>query len=84
MKRFISGFAASLWFAALLSGAGAFAADAPVGVKVPAHQRFVLPNGLTVILLPKKDVPMIAFSGFVRGGALADPAGKAGVGSLVA
>jgi predicted Zn-dependent peptidase len=65
----------------------AHAADtpaAPVGVKVPAHQRFVLSNGLTVILLPKKDVPMIAFSGFVRGGASADPAGKPGVASLVA
>jgi len=63
----------------------ASAADAePVGVKVPAHQRFVLPNGLTVILLPKKEVPLIAFSGFVRGGALADPAAKPGVASLVA
>jgi zinc protease len=60
------------------------AADAPVGVKVPAHERFVLPNGLTLLLVPRKDVPMIAFSGFVRGGALADPADKAGVGSLVA
>jgi zinc protease len=64
------------------------AADAagapPVGVKVPANQRFVLPNGLTIVLLPKKEVPLIAFSGFVRGGALADPADKAGVASLVA
>lgn len=57
---------------------------APVGVKVPAHQRFVLPNGLTILLVPKKDVPMIAFSGFVRGGAAADPENKPGVGSLVA
>ena len=55
-----------------------------MGVKVPANQRFVLPNGLTVVLVPRKDVPLIAFSGFVRGGALADPAGKAGVASLVA
>jgi predicted Zn-dependent peptidase len=63
----------------------AAAADSPVaGVKVPAHQRFVLPNGLTVLLMTRKDVPMIAFSGFVRGGALADPDGKPGVGSLVA
>jgi len=63
----------------------AFAADAPpAGVKIPAHQRFVLSNGLTVILMPKKDVPLIAFSGYVRGGSLADPAGKPGVGSLVA
>jgi hypothetical protein len=39
---------------------------------------------LTIILVPKKDVPLIAFSGFVRGGALADPADKPGVASLVA
>jgi len=74
--------------AAILAGAlimnAALAADAPVGVKIPAHQRFVLPNGLTIILVPKKEVPLIAFSGFVRGGALADPAGKPGVASLVA
>ena len=57
---------------------------APAGVRVPAHQRFVLPNGLTILLVPKKDVPLIAFSGFVRGGAAADPENKPGVGSLVA
>ena len=77
----------SCWLGALLVGAvsPAFAAEsAPVGVKVPAHQRFVLPNGLTIVLVPKKDVPLIAFNGFVRGGALADPAEKPGVGSLVA
>ena len=63
----------------------AFAADSPpASVKVPVHQRFVLPNGLTIILMPKKEVPLIAFSGFVRGGALADPAAKPGVASLVA
>jgi zinc protease len=54
------------------------------GMKVPDHERFVLPNGLTIVLLPKKEVPIIAFAGFVRGGALADPADKPGVGSLVA
>lgn len=59
-------------------------AAAPAGVKVPDHQRFTLPNGLTVIVLPRKDVPLIAFSGFVRGGSFADPENKPGVGSLVA
>ncbi|HUQ11854.1 MAG TPA: pitrilysin family protein [Steroidobacteraceae bacterium] len=88
MKR--AGFVAAVWstfamFAvAMCTVPAAAAAAAPVGVKVPANQRFVLPNGLTVVLVPKKDVPMIAFSGFVRGGSLADPAGKPGVGSLVA
>ena len=62
----------------------AAASAAAPGVKVPAHQRFVLPNGLVVILVPQREVPLIAFSGFVRGGALADPAGKPGVASLVA
>jgi zinc protease len=60
------------------------ATDVKVGVQVPAHQRFTLPNGLTIILVPQKDVPLIAFAGFVRGGGLADPAGKPGVASLVA
>jgi predicted Zn-dependent peptidase len=59
-------------------------ADAPASVKVPAHQRVVLGNGLTIILVPDREVPMIAFSGFVRGGSIADPADKPGVGSLVA
>lgn len=75
---------AALFLGILFLNAG-YAADAqPAGVKIPAHQRFVLPNGLTIILLPKKDVPLIAFSGFVRSGALADPPAKPGVGSLVA
>jgi predicted Zn-dependent peptidase len=82
---------ASLLVWALMSSAPALpaveagvAGNPVAGVKVPAHQRFVLPNGLTIVLVPKKDVPLIAFNGFVRGGALADPAGKAGVASMVA
>jgi predicted Zn-dependent peptidase len=81
MKRFVT-LMVSLSIAVFTAMAPA--AEAPVGVKVPAHQRFVLPNGLTIVLVPKKEVPMIAFSGFVRGGAVADPADKPGVGSLVA
>ncbi len=86
MKRLSVMLVASLLgvaFAGAVTTAAA-AESAPVGVKVPANQRFVLPNGLTIVLVPKKDVPMIAFSGFVRGGSLADPADKPGVGSLVA
>ena len=70
----------ALVFASALAAASA----EPAGVKVPANQRFVLPNGLTIVLVPKKDVPLIAFSGFVRGGAAADPADKSGVASLTA
>jgi zinc protease len=87
--RSVTGFravAGLLVCAAVLASPGVRAAAMaePVGVKVPANQRFVLPNGLTIVLVPRKDVPLIAFSGFVRGGALADPAGKLGVASMVA
>jgi zinc protease len=84
MKRL--SFIAPLLLAAALVAGFAAAADAPASttVKVPVNQRWVLPSGLTIVLMPKKDVPMIAFSGFVRGGSLADPADKPGVGSLVA
>jgi len=85
MSRAISGgFAALCLLVSSLAFAAAPAPVASVGIKVPATQRFVLPNGLTIVLMPKKDVPLIAFSGFVRGGALSDPPGKPGVASLVA
>ena len=83
----IIGRLAALVLASALFITGAAAAETAsvaAGVKVPANQRFVLPNGLTIILVPKKEVPLIAFSGFVRGGAMADPPGKSGVASLVA
>ncbi len=88
MKSFarVAGLAAcALWMNVTLAADPAPATATTVaGMKLPAHQRFVLPNGLTVLLVPKKEVPTIAFSGFVRGGALADPANKNGVASLVA
>jgi len=84
MKRGIGRTWLALIPALLFAGALAAATAEPAGVKVPANQRFVLPNGLTIVLVPKKDVPLIAFSGFVRGGAAADPADKPGVASLVA
>jgi zinc protease len=57
--------------------------DAP-GVRVPPHERVVLDNGLTLIIMPRRDVPLIAFSVVLRGGGLGDPNGKPGVASLVA
>ena len=84
LKKVLAGAAGLFIGALMLSGVAVGADAAPVGVKVPAHQRFVLSNGLTIVLVPRKDVPLIAFSGFVRGGSLADPADKPGVASLVA
>ncbi len=51
-------------------------------VQVPAHERVELPNGLTLLIVPSRDVPLISFHAVFRGGPLADA--RPGVASLVA
>ena len=53
-------------------------------VRVPEHERLSLGNGAVLILVPRRDVPLVAFNGVLRGGGLADPASRPGVASLVA
>jgi predicted Zn-dependent peptidase len=54
------------------------------GVHVPTHERFVLDNGITLVIVPRRDVPLVAFNAVLRGGGLGDAAAKPGVASLVA
>ncbi|HPA02145.1 MAG TPA: pitrilysin family protein [Chiayiivirga sp.] len=53
-------------------------------LSLPPSQEFTLDNGLTVLLTPKHDVPLVAASVVVRGGALVDPPGKEGSMQLLA
>jgi zinc protease len=59
-------------------------AKAGGGVHVPAHERYTLNNGITLIIVPRRDVPLVAFNAVLRGGALDDPTTKPGVASLLA
>src|SRR5579859_6215012 len=59
-------------------------AKAGGGVQVPAHERYTLGNGINLIIVPRRDVPLIAFNAVLRGGALDDPKSKPGVASLLA
>lgn len=54
------------------------------GVTLPAFERGTLDNGAELILMEKRDVPLIALQISARGGALADAAGKEGSASLLA
>ena len=54
------------------------------GVKLPAHEKVVLPNGLTVLLLEKHSAPLVDIAGIVKTGSLADPAGMEGLASTTA
>jgi zinc protease len=65
-------------------GSGSVVPKAGGGVRVPAHERFVLENGITLVIVPRRDVPLVAFNAVLRGGSLGDPAHKPGVASLLA
>src|SRR5258708_14138858 len=47
-------------------------------------EKYVLKNGLTVLLLEKHGVPMINLFAIVKTGSTADPAGEEGLGSITA
>ncbi len=54
------------------------------GVRLPAFERATLGNGAEIVLLEKRDTPLVSLVALVRGGALGDPAGKDGTASLLA
>ncbi len=80
MNRLVSIRKATITFVALLG----FSALASAGeIRLPDYQTVTLENGATVLLMPRKDVPLVAASVAVRGGALADAPGKEGTADLL-
>ena len=61
----------------------AFGSAMAADIKLPDYQTVTLDNGATVLLMPRKDVPLIAANIAVRGGALADAPGKEGTADLL-
>ncbi len=53
-------------------------------VRVPPHERRVLPNGARLVIVPRREVPLVAFCAIVSGGARCDAAGRSGLSALVA
>lgn len=51
-------------------------------LKLPEYTRQQLPNGVTVVMMPKRDVPLVTLLVQVKGGAEADPAEKAGLADI--
>jgi predicted Zn-dependent peptidase len=62
----------------------AAAVPAQPSLKLPPYRKAKLANGLTVLLLEQREVPIISFSVLVRAGAVSDPAGKEGLASVTA
>lgn len=57
---------------------------APRQVNVPQPVEKTLANGLRVIVISKRDVPLVAFNLVVKTGSEADPAGRSGLAQITA
>jgi predicted Zn-dependent peptidase len=69
-----------------LTCAGLFlsGASAAQALRLPPHEKVVLKNGLTLLLMEKHGVPIISMSAIVETGAAGDPVGEEGLASTTA
>jgi len=70
-------------FTTVLAVLCAWAASAQT-LKLPPHEKIVLKNGMTVLLMEKRGVPMVSVAAIIKAGAVADPAGEDGLASVTA
>lgn len=70
----------------LLRGAHdeAAAAESHTSVRLPEPTRIVLPNGMTMLVVYRPNLPIVSMNVVVRAGAAVDPEGKAGLADLTA
>jgi len=64
--------------------AGQVVTPPPKPFVLPAYERVVMKNGLTVLLLEKHDTPLISMNLTLRSGSVYDPVGKEGLATLTA
>jgi len=68
-----------------LSAAAIAQTAAPAQVfQLPAFQRVKLPNGMTLLLLEKHELPLVSVELALRSGSVTDPQGKEGLASMTA
>lgn len=59
-------------------------AQPPKPVAVPAFEQHVLPNGMGLVLAPRRGTPIVSLGLLVRAGPELDPAGRAGIAAMTA
>lgn len=60
------------------------AAPVLAAVKVPPYERVQLPNGATLLLMERRELPLIHFNAVIKGGGLVDPTDREGTARLLA
>jgi predicted Zn-dependent peptidase len=53
-------------------------------VRLPSFEQHTLANGAVLVLMEKRDTPLVSLRAVLRGGSLGDPAGKEGAAALLA
>jgi zinc protease len=76
--------AVSFFPAFVQAPAQTIATPPPTPFELPAYKRVVFPNGLTVLLLEKHELPLVSVQLTLRSGSVADPSGQAGTANLTA
>ncbi len=51
-------------------------------MRFPAYKKTVLPNGLTLLMMERHQVPLVSFTVAIKSGSSRDPAGKEGLGDI--
>ena len=84
MKFIVSRRVPARWLAAMLMALLCGTAGSAQSIKIPPHEKVVLKNGLTLLLLEKHGVPIVSISALIKAGATADPAGQEGLAAQTA
>jgi predicted Zn-dependent peptidase len=53
-------------------------------LKLPPHEKITLKNGMTVLLMEKRGVPIVSLSAILKAGSTVDPVGQEGLASATA
>jgi zinc protease len=84
MRMIIPALASALFLVMLALPVGAQTTPSGGSMKLPQFRKTKLPNGLTVLLMEKHNVPLVSFHMIVKTGSTADPIGAEGTASVTA
>ncbi len=70
-----------IFFGLLIFYAASLFAEDPQ-LRFPEYKKETLKNGLTLLLMEQKEVPIVSFQFLLRSGAVVDPPGKEGISAL--
>lgn len=71
-------------FFAMVAALSVAAMGSAQTLKLPPHEKIVLKNGLTLLVMEKHGVPIVSFSAIVKTGSAADPVGQEGLATVTA